>query len=214
MKLPERAILAAVWWFHLFGALWFLLGMFQAWAPICAQAAVVLLGLFALLLWYREGGRAACLVWGAVVVVGGFLLEVLGTATGIPFGSYRYGEALGPGRWEVPFAMGFAWLLTMAGARGVGYAASASAPARVLVGAVAVVLLDVALERAAPRLDYWHWETGSPPFANFAAWGGATVVFSTLAERFVPRPAGGFFVRFSVHALAAQAVYFVVTGWG
>src|SRR5688572_29819441 len=71
---------------------------------------VVLLGYAASVghAWLSRGRRAA----GTLVLVmagGGFAVEALGVATGVPFGSYGYGSALGPRPAGVSWVIPLAW---------------------------------------------------------------------------------------------------------
>src|SRR4051812_12976794 len=54
-----------------------------------------------------RGLRAAVAL--VAVAVGAYGIEVLGVHSGVPFGDYRYGTALGPALWGVPIVIGLAW---------------------------------------------------------------------------------------------------------
>src|SRR6266511_3281278 len=76
----------------------------------------------------------------AVFAVGGWLTDVAGVATGVPFGRYSYGGSLGPAALGVPVVIGLAWCI----AAWPAYVAAQRLggrrprPARVLLAAVAL----------------------------------------------------------------------------
>jgi len=41
--------------------------------------------------------------------------------------------------------------------------------ARILVGAINLVLLDLLIEPLAIRFDYWQWQANSVPFFNYVS---------------------------------------------
>ena len=108
----------------------------------------------------------------ALLVVGilGWAVEAVGTNTGIIFGSYTYGESLGPKVFATPFSMAVNWMLSV-------YLVVMILKPRILnrwklafTGASIMVLYDILLEPVAIRLDMWSWAGGNPPFQNFVAW--------------------------------------------
>lgn len=110
--------------------------------------------------------------------------ELLGTATGLPFGAYHYTEGLGAkvaGRvpWTIPlswFFMGFAAYLIARCA--LARRGSPGSPWAILLGAVLLTAWDLALDPAmshpAQRALFWRWEETGPylgmPIRNFAGW--------------------------------------------
>ncbi|MFW5803961.1 MAG: carotenoid biosynthesis protein [bacterium] len=67
---------------------------------------------FILLLIYHEGDeKTKFFVVSILIAIVGFLVEVLGVQTGIIFGSYQYGETLGPKLFQVPLIIGINWLM-------------------------------------------------------------------------------------------------------
>ena len=58
---------------------------------------------------HRGPGWAACL-YGATAAIG-LAVEAIGTATGFPFGAYRYGTRLGPMVLDVPLLIPLAWCM-------------------------------------------------------------------------------------------------------
>lgn len=110
--------------------------------------------------------------------------EILGLATGFPFGRYVYTRAwwptvelpLGP----FPLALPFAWLL-MAGASVLAFQGR-SWWRSALLGGLLAASVDVIMEPVmAGPLGYWHWLApgslpGGAPVANFLGWWGVATL--------------------------------------
>jgi uncharacterized membrane protein len=110
-----------------------------------------------------------------LAAAGGFGFEVLGVATGFPFGSYQYTETLAPSVLGVPLALGAAWLVLVAQARELLAHLPGSRWLRVLAGSVWMTAFDLVIDPlAAGPLDYWRWaEAGAYhgiPATNFLGW--------------------------------------------
>lgn len=100
----------------------------------------------------------------------GYGVEVLGVATGWPFGHYTYGQTLGVKMMGVPLMIGINWaMLVMAVSlsvrnRPLGIWAKAA------VGATILLLMDILIEPVAIAHDFWTWENGGVPLTNYIAW--------------------------------------------
>jgi putative membrane protein len=116
------------------------------------------------------------------LVVGalGYFVEVLGVWTGRVFGDYSYGEVLGFKLLNVPVLIGLNWSMLVF-AIGVPLSRT-SLPvwAKVLVGSLAMVALDLLIEPVAIHLGFWNWAQGTIPMQNYLAWGLVSAVFFTL----------------------------------
>lgn len=112
----------------------------------------------------------------AVVVAVGWMVEVVGSHTGLPFGAYQYTDRLGLRLMGVPLIIPLAWLMMLpcawavadwitGGRRGLSF---------VLTSAVAFTAWDLFLD---PQMVMWRfWEWGAPggyfgiPWLNFVGW--------------------------------------------
>ncbi|WP_241249799.1 carotenoid biosynthesis protein [Rhodococcus sp. X156] len=116
----------------------------------------------------------------AVTAVGGFLVEMLGTATGFPFGAYDYATGrLGPTVSTVPVIIGLAWT---AGAYPAWCAASTVAGGargrRLLLATVGLAAWDLYLDPQMVADGRWTWMPGSAtlpflddiPVSNYLGW--------------------------------------------
>ena len=131
----------------------------------------------------------------ALVTVSGlaFLLEHVGTGTGVPFGGYGYSGLLGPrlgGR--VPLLIPMSWFLMALPSWAVARARVARRSFRVAVGAAWLVAWDLALDPAMSHLTpYWRWEKPGPyygmPWVNLAGWYLAGILLVAALDAIGPR---------------------------
>jgi uncharacterized membrane protein len=142
--------------------------------PPAATRALVLLMLAASTAEALEArgrrGALAGLVAGAV----GFGAELIGVATGRPFGRYAYSERLGPRVRGVPLLAAAAWALLARPAWVVAGRLSDRRVLRIPLAAGALTGWDVFLDPRMVREGYWTWPGGGRydgvPASNFAGW--------------------------------------------
>ena len=179
-----------VWWVvgtGLYAAMWLggvasyvLLG---APPPDAEWTAPVFLALAAaLVLGYADSTERRVLLWGGLI---GFGAEVLGVATGFPFGVYHYTATLAPKLLGVPLVLVAAWLVLFAYVR-----TFTRSP---LWGAVWMTGIDLVIDPlAAHSLSFWTWERGGLyydiPWTNFAGWFGVSLILFTLFRKRGGRP--------------------------
>ena len=110
--------------------------------------------------------------WQFCLAVGllGFVAEVVGVHTGKVFGSYAYGDALGPKWLDVPPLIALNWVLMTYLAGVLARRLPLGELARTLLAAALMVGFDLCLELPAGRYDFWHWTAGVIPFRNFRDW--------------------------------------------
>ena len=117
----------------------------------------------------RRGG-------GALAVAGatGFAVELVGVATGRPFGHYRYSRKLGARVGGVPLLAAAAWALMARPAWVVAGLIRRRALVRVPLAAGALTAWDVFLDPRMTREGYWSWPAGGRyegiPASNFLGW--------------------------------------------
>jgi uncharacterized membrane protein len=140
-----------------------------------------------------RGRRAASLAAAAGAL--GFGAELIGVATGRPFGHYGYSDRLGARLGGVPLLAAAAWAML---ARPAWVAAGWISPRplrRIPVAAGALTAWDVFLDPRMVREGYWSWPAGGRyegvPASNFAGWfGTGLVIFAvvSVADRAAPAP--------------------------
>ncbi|WP_162054129.1 carotenoid biosynthesis protein [Pontibacter pamirensis] len=123
-----------------------------------------------LLFSFHRQWNVAFVLFAVVVFAVGFLSEVLGVHTGLLFGSYSYGAALGLKLWEVPLLIGLNWLMLVYTTGHISNYLKLHWLAKALAGALLMVLLDYFIEPVAMQYDFWSWQGGSIPLSNFIGW--------------------------------------------
>ncbi|WP_051178303.1 carotenoid biosynthesis protein [Nocardia concava] len=144
--------------------------------------------------------RSARWAAGLLVIVSGigFGAEVLGTATGFPFGCYDYASGrLGPELLGVPLVVPLAWtgglypVWIVAGIMGRSAASWISPVAgRILLTALGAVGWDLFLDPQMVADGQWTWRStvaglpglGAIPVTNYVGWFGVAVVMAGLLE--------------------------------
>jgi uncharacterized membrane protein len=118
----------------------------------------------------RAGDGRALAAAGAV----GFAAEVVGVATGRPFGHYRYSSKLGPRVRGVPVLAAAAWAMMARPAWVVAGRLTGRRARRVACAAGALTAWDVFLDPRMAHEGYWEWPGGGRyegvPASNFAGW--------------------------------------------
>ena len=133
--------------------------------------------------WTTRGPRVAARLV-AVTVGGGFAVEALGVATGFPFGSYHYTDALGPRLLGVPLVIPLAWTW-------MAWPACLAAQGRVLVAGLGLAAWDLFLDPQMVAEGYWQWHNPSPalpgvpdvPLTNYLGWLVVAVAMMALLPR-------------------------------
>ncbi|NCD68183.1 carotenoid biosynthesis protein [Mucilaginibacter agri] len=119
-----------------------------------------------------------------IIYLSGFVAEWIGVHTGWLFGNYAYGDTLGTKLFDIPLTIGVNWFLLI-------YATGVTTKrmhvkkkwARVLLGALIMVLLDEQIEPIAIRFDYWHWHNDAIPVTNYICWFLVSSAMLWLFER-------------------------------
>lgn len=106
-----------------------------------------------------------------LIYVLGFTAEWIGVHKGWLFGDYVYGETLGINVFEIPLTIGINWfLLVYSAGVTMQLLRIKSSWARIILGALVLVLLDMQIEPVAVRFDYWHWADSIVPIKNYVCW--------------------------------------------
>ena len=127
----------------------------------------------------------------------GFAIETVGVATGLPYGRFYYGEALGPKIFGlVPYLLPVSYVPLVLGAVAASWP-KASRPLHALAAAILLVLMDGVLDPGAAALGFWVWPEGGAyygvPPSNYAGWLlsgmlAAAILLATASWRDAPPP--------------------------
>jgi putative membrane protein len=152
--------------------------LFKALTPF-----TLLLSIFLLYLFHTPYSTRFWLI-SVVILVAGFLVEVVGVRTGLLFGAYQYGGTLGIKLFHTPLMIGVNWLLLVYCSLYIAGRYVEPIYFRAIVAAALMVVYDFALEPAAIYLDMWSWDGGAVPLQNYLAWGIIGFGLTYLAGKF------------------------------
>lgn len=178
--------------------------------------------MFLLLIYTAPERSPKLLAFFAVAFTVGFAAEMTGIHTGILFGNYSYGSALGFKINGVPFMIGVNWFIVVY-ASGMIAVQIRNALAKVIPvtgraaysrwlgfsviidGALIATLFDLIMEPAAVRLGFWSWEGGQIPTLNYITWFALSALILSLFHKLKLRHHA-----FAVNLLLIQAMFFAL----
>jgi uncharacterized membrane protein len=137
----------------------------------------------------REQGARRAATTAATAVAITTVAEAVGVRFGVPFGRYRYTDALRPTVAGVPLIVPAAWYAVSVPALVTADTAlgpRSTRPARVALGALAMTAWDLFLDPQMTSEGYWHWSTAGRyrgiPARNFAGWALVSSTVMALAD--------------------------------
>lgn len=161
-------------------AAFFVISFFPVYLPnftgsgVASYLAPFLMALPAFIALFRYlGPRRAGLSLLAVSVFA-YAIETFGVITGFPYGSFRYGDALGPRVLDfVPYLLPVTYVPLVIGAFAATW--NPRRPILSVFGAALVLtLIDGVLDPGAVALDFWIWEENGfyygVPLSNYFGW--------------------------------------------
>lgn len=119
-----------------------------------------------------------------VILIGGFLIEYIGVHTGVLFGNYNYGAALGPKIGDIPLVIGVNWFCIVLASSAQLYSLRMNIVLKAILAGVLCTGLDFLIEPVAMKLDFWNWENGMIPMWNYVCWFGFASFFSFMYFKF------------------------------
>ena len=162
------------------------------------------------------------LIFLAIAFTLGFSAEMVGVKTGLLFGQYSYGTALGPKVNGVPLLIGMNWFIVVYGSgmlailirsylarlvpakaaysRWIGFSV-------IIDGALFATLFDWIMEPAATKLGLWTWQGGQVPMLNYLTWFLLSVIILAIFRQLKLKHHA-----FAVNLLLIQALFFLVIG--
>ncbi|AZB42302.1 carotenoid biosynthesis protein [Bacillus sp. FJAT-42376] len=171
-------------WLYVFFLIWYgcgviLLGfdILPVWLEWANVVFLMVAGLLGGVYFYHTYGKALGTALSLSVIFLSIFAEHLGVEYGILFGDYYYTRDFGPQLMSVPIAIGFAWLMIIAGSHALLKAVLPEAPAVIFsaIGALLAVMIDLIIDPVAYEVkNYWVWTADSfyynIPFSNFSGW--------------------------------------------
>lgn len=140
----------------------------------------------AVLLWCQPVHTSHTRAWAAGAFIIGYLAEVIGVNTGMLFGDYRYGDALGFKIAETPLLIGVNWMMVTLCVNELVWRLLPSTLPHWIGAALAATgctLLDWWMEPGAIALGYWSWAATLPPLENYVGWWGVSLLISLAYSR-------------------------------
>ena len=101
----------------------------------------------------------------------GLIVELLGVNYGLFFGDYSYGDNLGSKIYGVPYVIGFNWVLLIIATGSVSdKLIKGKEIYKIIFASFLMVLIDLLMEKSAPKLDFWEFVISPVPFSNYLWW--------------------------------------------
>ncbi len=100
----------------------------------------------------------------------GFIIEVIGVKSGLIFGRYTYGAALGFKVEGVPLVISLNWALLISSGVLMGAYFSANKWMNALLSALIITAIDFVIEQVCVQMDFWQFESGLAGMQNYFAW--------------------------------------------
>lgn len=137
-----------------------------------------------LLLYFHKPARSQNYMLMLIVALLGFFVEVIGVDTGLLFGSYFYGDALGYKLLGVPLMIGINWFFLTYSVAVVLTPVFKSLWIKILLGATMITFYDFVMEPVAVFTGMWNWENRIIPVQNYIMWFILALFFVFLFTRF------------------------------
>jgi bisanhydrobacterioruberin hydratase len=135
-----------------------------------------------------------------------FFVEAAGVKTGKIFGSYSYGDSLGPKILETPVLIGLNWLMLVYCSKVASDFLSKNNTARIIISPFLMVVYDLVLEQCAPPLGMWYWSGSGVPALNYLAWFSLALFFHLIIKHYKI----SFSNKMAIPILVIQFLFFVV----
>ena len=131
-------------------------------------------------------------------------MSFLGVKTGLLFGEYSYGKALGFQLMHVPIIIGVNWFILAIGARGCANYVSEKPAIQTLIAALLMVGLDILIEPVAIKFEFWTWAQADVPLQNYIMW----LVVSLIMQLILTKTAYLIENRLGFIILLSQTIFF------
>jgi len=191
-----------IWIFHLSGLLGILYGdskWFVSATPLNLIISLVLL------LLNSSDSNKTIMIAGIAFIIGMFT-EILGVNYGLIFGTYFYGEALGPKLLGVPILIGYNWAMVLIITASIAQKINKNFYTRIFLGVTLMLFLDLLIEPVAPDLDFWIFDSGIAPIQNYLGWVFVSFLLHFIYQKLKIKKNN----NFSNHLYFLQILFFVL----
>jgi putative membrane protein len=117
----------------------------------------------------------------------GFTSEAIGIKTGLLFGDYHYGSALGTKFFGVPFVISFNWALLVSCGILVSHYFLSSGILSALLSATIITAIDLLIEQICSALDFWYFSAGIAGLHNYIGWFFISFIASFLFQKYISK---------------------------
>lgn len=203
--------------FHVCG----LIGMFTEARPwFVSMTPLTLIIMTILIIWNIKTINREFILFFIACFSVGYTTEVIGTNTGLLFGEYSYGTAMGLKVFEVPLLIGIQWFVTVYSIGHTvlfGYSRWKGNVERslstnlwlIILASGLTTLFDFILEPAAISLGYWSWTIdGHVPLFNYICWFFISGLL--LVPFFLTRGLSNQVNIFAVILIFIQTLFFII----
>jgi putative membrane protein len=129
----------------------------------------------------------------------GWVAEIVGTRSGLPFGTYVYADSLGPMLLGVPVVIPLAWAMMSYPCLLAARRLTKGPLLTPVLGALALASWDLFLDPQMVSEGHWTWTIDGPvlrgledvPVQNFVAWGLVAFVLMLVLDRLPRRRTDG-----------------------
>lgn len=168
--------------FYFIGVLGFLIpwtrSLFSTITPLALLLSTYLIAAF-----HGSLTKKDLIVFASIFAMG-YGVEALGVNTGLLFGHYSYGSALGVKVLNTPLLIGLNWLFLVYAATSIAATITKKKPFQLLLAPTLMLVYDLVLEQLAPFMDMWSWLDGIVPTQNYVAWWIFGFLFASLIHLF------------------------------
>jgi len=173
-------------WVKLFLVVFYIVGVIGLLLPATHSLFVkmvpgaLILSTLLLVVFHEEGFNVQLLGLLALIFLISFFVEVVGVNTGVVFGNYQYGNALGLKLFNTPLMIGLNWVLMVYLSSSVAMNWFSIGWKSALVASLMMITYDLVLEQVAPIIDMWYWHANVIPIQNYLAWFVLALIFNGL----------------------------------
>ena len=142
---------------------------------------IILILTLCLLFYYdRKATDRKRIIFFSFVFISSYIIEMIGVNTGLLFGKYQYHHGLGIKLFETPILIGINWILMIYITSSIFTKLKYGFISQIIIPSSLMLIYDIIMERAAPKMEMWSWADNIIPIQNFLMWGLLAFVFHSI----------------------------------